>query len=49
MVDGVFMWSGQDIAVIKERAGKRDTEDKNKGDGPSLPSNHSFKYKSKER
>ena len=49
MVDGVLMWSGKDPALTQNRTKTRQTEDNNKGGGPSLPSNHSFKFKTKER
>ena len=49
MVDGGLMWSGQYPAETQERVETGDTEYKNKGGGPRLPSNHSFKVKSKER
>ena len=49
MVDGGLLWYVQDTAVTKERDETRDTEYKNEGGGPSLPSNYSFIVKSKER
>ena len=49
MVDGGLLWDGQDPYVTQERAETRDMEYKNKVDGISLPSNHSFKVNSKER
>ena len=48
MADGGLLWAGQDPDMTQERAKTRDTEDNNKGGGPSLPINHSFKVKSKE-
>ena len=48
MVDGGLLWARQDPDVTQERAETRDTEDNNKGGGPSIPSNHSFKAQSKE-
>ena len=49
MVDGGFMWDGQDPAVTQEKDKTRDTKDNSKGGGTSPPSNHSFKVKEKER
>ena len=48
MVGGGLLWARQDPAVTKERAKTRDTEDNNKGGGPSIPTNHSFKIQNKE-
>ena len=47
MVDGGLLWAGQDPAVTQDIYKTRDTEYNNKGGGTSLPSNHSYKVKSK--
>ena len=49
MVDGVFLWDGQDPAVTQDKYETRDTEDKIKGVVPIPPSNHILKFKYQER
>ena len=46
MLDGGFLWSGQDTDETKETDETRDMEDNSKGDGKIPPSNCSWKLKS---
>ena len=46
-MDGGLLCARQDPSVTQERTETRNTEDKNKGGGPSPPSNHSLKLKAK--
>ena len=45
MVDGGFMWAGQDPDVIQEKYETRHMEYNSKIGSQSPPSNHSFKVK----
>ena len=47
MVYGGFLWAGKYPAVTQDKDETRDMKYNSKGVGPSPPSNHSLKLKSK--